>query len=119
MSEEIPQVIAIVSISPDGKLKLKKVVKEHLGMKEAKPLFLDMQDEIVLSTVRGKGEEIAVTRGDSIRLPSEALEKLGIDERSLVAFIQRSNGVAVKKFETVEKESEWAKIVDLETTVRI
>ena len=119
MSEEIPQVIAIVSISPDGKLKLKKVVKEHLGMKEAKPLFLDMQDEIVLSTVRGKGEEIAVTRGDSIRLPNEALEKLGIDERSLVAFVQRSNGVAVKKFETVEKESEWAKIVDLETTVRI
>lgn len=119
MRDEIPQVIAIVSISPDGKLKLKKVVKEQLGMKEAQPLFLQMQDEMTISTEKGNGEEVSVTRGNSIHLPNEALEKLGIDDRSLVAFVQRSNGVAVKKFEAVEKESEWAKIVDLETTYRI
>ena len=119
MSEEIPQVIAIVPISPDGELKLKKAVKEHLGMKETQPLFLDMQDEMVLSAKKDKGKKIPVTKGSSIHLPKEALEKLGINDRSLVAFIQRSNGAAVKKFETVEKESEWAKIVDLETTYKV
>jgi len=119
MSEEIPQVIAIISISADGKLKLKKAVREHLGMKESRPLFLHMQDEMIISTEKDKGEEVSVTRGNSIHLPNEALEKLGIDDRSLVALVQRSNGVAVKKFETVEKESEWAKIVDLETTYKI
>lgn len=119
MSEKIPQIIAIVSISPDGKLNLKKDVREHLGMEDAQPLFLDMQDEIILSAEEGTGEEISVIKGKRIRLPEEALRKLGIADRSLVGLVQRRKAVAIKKVEIVEKEGERVRIVDLETTYKI
>jgi len=119
MTEKIPQVIAIVSISPDGKLDLKKDVREHLGMKDAKTLFLDMQDEMILSAKEDTSEEIAVMKGNRIHLPEEALRKLRIAERSLVGFVQRRDAVAIKKFIIKEKEGERASIVDVETTYKI
>lgn len=119
MTKEIPQILTIVPISPDGKLNLKKEVREHLGMRNAQTLFLDMQDEILLSAQEGKGEEMAVTKRTRIRLPEEALRKLQTNGRSLVGLVQRRNAVAIKKVEIVEKEGERAKIVDLETTSKI
>ncbi|MFB0543793.1 MAG: hypothetical protein ACETVR_03330 [Candidatus Bathyarchaeia archaeon] len=119
MAEEIPQIIAIVSISPDGKVNLKKDVREHLGMKDAQTLFLDTQDEIILSAEEGTGEEIPLRKGNRILLPEGALRKLGITDRSLVGLVQRRKAVAVKKVEIEEKEGEKAKVVDLETTYKI
>lgn len=119
MSDEIPQVIAIVSISPDGMMNLKKSVRDHLGVKQGQTPFLDMKDEIILSAGEGSGEEINLVKGNRIRLPEKALGKLGITDKSLVGLVQRRNAAAIKRVEIVQKEAETARIVDLETTYRI
>lgn len=117
--KEIPQIIAIVSISQDGKLNLKKNAIEHLGVKKAKRLFLDTQNEILLSAAEGTGEEISVLGGNKLRLPEEVLNRLEIAGGSLVGFVQRENAVAVKKVEIVEEEGQRAGVFDLETAHRI
>jgi hypothetical protein len=119
MTEEIPQIIAIVSVSTDGKINLKKDVRQHLGMKDDQNLFLNMQNEMTLSAHEKNGEQIAVMKGNRIRLPEKALSKLDITERALVGLVQRKNAVAVKKFEVVEEEGERARVVDLETAHKI
>ena len=116
MTEEIPQVIAIVSVSTDGRMNLKKAVREHLGIKEPKRLFLDMSDEIILSTDEKKGEEIELIKGNRIRIPERALRRLGITTKSLVGLVERKNAAAIKRVEIVEREAERARIFDLETT---
>jgi hypothetical protein len=119
MTEEIPQIIAVVSVSPDGSMVLRKDVRDYLGMKESQKLSLDMQDEIVLSAEEGYGEEIPVIKRNRIRLPNMALDKLDIAEKSLVGIVQRRKAVAIKKFEVSEKKGQRARVVDRETTYRI
>ena len=87
MDEQVPQVIAIVSISSDGRINLKKEVRGHLGMKDGQTLFLDMQEEVTLSAQKKKGEETSVMKGNRIRLPEKVLSTLGITERSLVGLV--------------------------------
>ena len=120
-TDGIPQIVAIVSISADGRLNLKKAVRQHLGLGDGQTLFLDMQDEIILSTEEGKavGLPLEIEKRSRISLPEDVLKKLGIAERSPVALVQRRNAVAVKKLESVEEESERARLVDVETTYRI
>ena len=115
----IPQIIDIVSISQDGKLNLKKNVMAHLGVKKAERLFLDIQNEILLSATEGTGEEISVSAGNKLRLPEEVLDRLEMDGDSLVGLVQRENAVAVKKVEVVEEDGERATVLDLETTYKI
>jgi len=119
MDEQVSQVIAIVSISSDGRINLKKYVREHLGMKDGQTLFLDMQEEVTLSAQKKNGEEISVMKGNRIRLPEKALSKLDITGNSQVALVQRKNAVAVKKLEVTEEEGERARVVDLETAHKI
>ena len=116
---EVPQIIAIVPISQDGKLNLKKIVSEYLGVKKAERLFLDTRNEIRLSTIEATGEEIPVLPGNKLCLPEGVLDRLEIAGSSLVGFVQRENAVAVKKVEIVEEEGERAEAIDLETTYRI
>jgi len=115
----IPQIIAIASVSHDGKLNLKKTVLEHLGVRKAERLFLDTQNEILLSAAEGTGEEISVLAGNKLRLQEEVLNRLAIAGGSLVGYVQRENAVAVKKVEIVEEQGETATAFDLETTRRI
>jgi hypothetical protein len=100
-------------------IRLRKEVWEHLGMSNAQGLCLDVRDEVVLSAMEGRDGEMAVVDGDRVRLPGEALQRLGIESRSLVGLVQRSSAVAVKKIEVVQKEGDRARIVDLETACKI
>ena len=115
----IPQIIAVTPISRDGNFSLKKIVIEYLGIKQATKLFLDIHDEILLSTIEGKGEEIPVIKGNIVKLPGEALTKLDITGSSLVGLVQRENAVAVKRVVIVEEEGERAEALDIETTYKI
>ncbi|UCH51019.1 MAG: hypothetical protein JSV54_08460 [Chloroflexota bacterium] len=115
----IPQIIAIISVSRDGKLNLKKVVMEHLGIKKAERLFLNTQNEILLSATEGTGEETPVLAGNKLRLPEEVLNRLEVTGGSLVGFVQREKAVAVKKVEIAEEEGERAGLFDLETPHKI
>ena len=108
--------IAIVSVYPDGRMNLKKAAREHLGMRGHQRLFLDMSEEIVLSTDETKGEEIELIKGNRVRMPGEALRRLGITEKSLVGLVERKNAAAVKKVEIVERKADRSRIFDVETT---
>ena len=117
--KDVPQIIAIVSVSQDGRLSLKKNVAEHLGVGKAERLFLDTQNEIVLSAAEGTGEEVFVLGGNKLRLPEGVLNRLEVAGGSLVGYVQRENAVAVKKVEIAEEEGETAGAFDLETPHRI
>jgi len=117
--DEIPQVVAIISVTSEGTMNLKKAVRQHLDMGDAQTLFLDMRDEILLSAKPSTGEEIPLMKGNRIRLPDKVLERLGVAGGGLVGLVQRENAAAIKKVEIVEKEGEIARLHDLETPLKI
>jgi hypothetical protein len=117
--EGIPQIVAIVSISTEGKLNLKKAVRQHLGLQGGQSIFLDLKGEVLISTELTTGAEISVGKGNRIQLSADALGKLGIGGKCLVGLLQRPNAVAVKKVEVVEEEGEQARLVDVETMYEI
>jgi len=63
---EIPQIIAIVKASSDGRMSMKKDVRTHLKMGTAKKLYLDTEEEVRLTAKEGKGEEVSIERGNRI-----------------------------------------------------
>ncbi|MCW4028000.1 MAG: hypothetical protein NWE76_11030 [Candidatus Bathyarchaeota archaeon] len=119
LRKEIPQIVAIVSISQKGMINIKKKVRQHLTMDDAHALFLDMRDEILFSAKSSTGYEIPLLKGNRIRLPDRVLGKLGVDQGGLVGLVQRENAVAIKKVEIIEKEGEIARLYDIETATQI
>ncbi|UCH42825.1 MAG: hypothetical protein JSW16_08480 [Dehalococcoidales bacterium] len=119
LAARIPQIIAIVSISRDGKLNLKKAVMKHLGIQKVERLFLDKQNEILISAVEGNGEELPALAGNKLRLPEEILNKLDLSSNSMVGFIQREHAVAIKKVDIIEEEGERTGLFDIETPNKI
>ena len=117
-AEGIPQIVAVVQIAPDGRLSLKKAVREHLGLGDQHVLYLDMQAEILLSAA-SVGDELVVDEKNRIHLPKAALTRLGIAERSLVGLVQRDSALAIKRVEINEREGECARLYDRETTDKI
>jgi hypothetical protein len=113
-SENIPQVVAIVSISAEGKLTLKKAVRQHLALQPGQSLFLDMQKELLLST-DAVGSEVPVDERNRVGLPERARERLEVVGKTLVALVQRPRAVAVKRVEIVEQAGDWSRLVDVET----
>jgi bifunctional DNA-binding transcriptional regulator/antitoxin component of YhaV-PrlF toxin-antitoxin module len=114
-SGTVPQVVAITSISTEGKLTLKKAIRQYIGLQTGQLLFLDVGAEILLS-MAATGMEVPVDRRNRISLPERVLEKFGIAERTLVGLIQRPDAVAVKRVEIAKEAGEWARLVDVETT---
>ena len=117
--DEIPQLVAIVSVSSKGIMNLKKAVRQHLGIGDARTLFLEMRGEILLSAKSPVGQEIPLMKGNRIRLPEKVLERLGSANGGLLGLVQRENAVAIKKVEIVEKEGEIARLHDIETALKI
>ena len=112
-SENIPQVVAVVSISAEGKLTLKKAVRQHLTLQPGQSLFLDMQKELLLST-DAVGAEVPVDERNRVGLPERARERLEVVGKTLVALVQRPRAVTVKRVEIAEQAGEWARLVDVE-----
>ena len=111
----VPQVVAITSISAEGKLTLKKAVRQYLGLQAGQSIFLDMREEILLSTA-ATGAEVPVDKRNCVNLPGRALEKLGVAEKALVGLVQRPGAVAVKRLEIAKEAGGWARLIDIETT---
>ena len=44
--EGVSQIVAITRVSKDGKLGLKKAVREQLGLEKGQALYLDVRDEV-------------------------------------------------------------------------
>jgi bifunctional DNA-binding transcriptional regulator/antitoxin component of YhaV-PrlF toxin-antitoxin module len=111
---EIPQIIAIVSVPANGRISLKKAVRQHLGLQNGQPLFLHIGDEITLSS-DPQGATVALGKGNRITLPEDVLARLDISTGTRVGLVQRPNAVAVKRVDIVEQRSERACLLDVET----
>jgi hypothetical protein len=116
---EIPQIIAIVKASSDGRMNLKKDVRTHLKMGTAEKLYLDTEEEVRLTAKEGKGEEVSIERGNRITLLERAIEKLALTDGGSVGFVQRGDSVAIKRVRIEEVEGEWANSFDTETPIEI
>jgi bifunctional DNA-binding transcriptional regulator/antitoxin component of YhaV-PrlF toxin-antitoxin module len=111
---EIPQIVAIVSVPANGRISLKKAVRQHLGLQSGQPLFLHLGDEITLST-EPQGAAVAPEKGNRITLPKDVLARLGISKGTYVGLVQRPSAVAVKRVDLVEQPGERARLLDIET----
>ncbi|UCC75407.1 MAG: hypothetical protein JSW37_07715 [Anaerolineales bacterium] len=114
-SKGIPQVLAILSCTADGQVGLKKAVRTYLGVRPGQGLQLRMSGEVLLrANAVGRGR-LSLDEKSRLCLPARALDRLEIAGKSLVALIERANGVAVKRFEVLERAGEQAGLVDIET----
>ena len=110
--EKVPQVAAITRCSAAGKLALKANVRKPLGNG---PLYLQGNGEVVLTTQARAGSSPVAIEKNRLVLPTDVLATLGLEGSSQVAFVERENGVAIKRFELAVREGEEAKAYDIET----
>ena len=117
--EEIPQIVAIAPVSRDGKVNLKKVVRQHLDLDRGQALWLDTEDEVLLTTDASRGKDIPFVGSSRVQLPEGVLVRLGLGTGSLAGLVQRPSAVAVKAVEIVEAAADRARLVDVESAGRI
>ena len=116
---KVPQIVSISPVNSDGKLRLVKVVKDYLELQEGQPLFLDVKDEVRLSSKPISKTEISVNRSGALFLPVVVMQKLEISKPAIIGLVQRPDAVAVKVVEVEEVERESARLVDIETPTKI
>ena len=114
--EKVPQVAAIVRFSMGGGLPLKANVRKVLGNG---PLVLHVDAEVVLGTERGAAGEAATVEKGKLALPDPIVEALALGKGARVALVERENGVAIKRFELVQREGQEAAIYDIETPLTV
>ncbi|MBN2391175.1 MAG: hypothetical protein JXR84_10645 [Anaerolineae bacterium] len=109
----IPQVLAITTVTRDGKVSIRKVVKQHLG---SDSLYVDVQDEIHLVSKPSATTQTVTVHGSRIVLPSNVLRILGLPSGALLAFVSRPNSaVALKRMTVEERPSDFPHVADVET----
>ena len=116
--EDVPQVIAIVQPTRANKISLKKIVREFLQAGK-EPLYLEMEDEVLLSAKTSPTAIPVEGSGSRIILPETAIETLGLTPDTLLAILEREGAVALKRLEIVDQPGQEAQIVDVETAHRV
>jgi hypothetical protein len=110
----IPQVLAITTVARDGKVSVRKAVKQHLG---SDLLYVDVQDEIRLVGESSATTQTVTVRGTRIVLPSDVLRILELSPGELLAFASRPDStVALKRMTVEEKPGDFPHVADVETT---
>jgi hypothetical protein len=115
--DHVPQIVSIVPILKNGKVSLKKDVRNHLG--DTDSLYFDEQAEITLTTVETPSSALAEHTARHLHLPDSVLASLKLAKGDLLALIQRDGAVALKKLEVAERPADRARIVDCETPRKI
>ena len=118
LETNVPQIIGFTKISVNGTFKLKKKVADYLKLTDNQIPYLNYNGEILLSA-KPFGIKATVLSGNRIELPLKAIEKMNIEKRSNICFIERPNAVAIKKIELNVKESKFPKIKDIESSYLI
>jgi len=118
IANDIPQVVAIVKVTGSGETNIKKSVREHLGS-DSRPLYLNVGKEVLLTTKKTARARAVVIRGKRLPLPKDIMATLKLEKGSLVAMVQRENGVALKRVEIEKRKAQWARLVDHETPHRL
>jgi hypothetical protein len=116
--EDVPQVIAIVQPTRAFKIPLKKIVRGHLQA-DSKPLYLEVGNEVLLTTTPSPIAIPVQRSGSRIALPDTVVAELGLEQDTLVAFLERAHAVALKRLDIAEQAGDQAKAVDIETAYRV
>jgi hypothetical protein len=116
--KDIPQIVTIVSVPANGRISLKKAVRQHLGLESGQPLYLSTAHEITVST-EAQGDQIALEKGNRITLSEQVQARLGLSQGSQIGMVQRPNAVALKRVDIVECEGARARLLDIETPTTI
>ena len=119
MNQEVPQVISIVPIMSNGSISLKKQVKRHIGPDKDKYYYMKTENEVILTNKESESCLPAELRSYRLQLPEEILNTLGLKRDDLVAIIERKESVALKKMETEEREAWKARIIDVESSLKL
>jgi hypothetical protein len=118
-NDAIPQLVSIIPLKSEGKLLLKKAVRQHLGLTGKNTLYLDTKNEIILSAQKNKGEQVKINSKNLIRLTDKALSILKIKEKTQVGLVERANAIAIKTFQIIEEQGDHARFIDIEKTYKI
>ena len=105
-------------VSREGKVSLKKVVRNHLGATNG-ALYVDAQVEILLAVQRSATGTPVEIQGNRLCLPPEIVARLGLGKGSLLAMIQREKAVALKRMQIEQREGDRAWVVDIETALDV
>ncbi|MCE7746648.1 MAG: hypothetical protein GPJ52_16085, partial [Candidatus Heimdallarchaeota archaeon] len=111
----LPQILGFTTISLEGKFKLKKSVLNYFGFNNLQVLYLDTKNELLLTTNK-MGERLSVLPNNWLVLPGNARENLQLTGKTNICFIQRQNGVAIKRYKMTVKKSRRPRIVDIESS---
>ena len=104
----VPQILAIGHIRGTGALILTKRVRAHLGLRPGEPVSITSSSEVTIRT-HGAGTRVETGKRCDLELPPEVSRHLGIGAGSLVALVERPDGVALKAVSAVEELGERAR----------
>ena len=109
----VEQVLAVVRMAKGGRLSLKKLVREHLGLAAGGAVYVDEQKEIQLSA-SGQGDSLPTGKRGDLVLPPEVQARLGATVGDRLALIERDSAVAVKRVQVAEEAGDRAQLADRE-----
>jgi hypothetical protein len=112
--ENIPQIIDYKTLHRTGKVSIKKAM-DFLDLLKNESVTLLSDDEILISR-KSDGEKLPILPRYKVQIPEYLLQKLGISGKATICFIQRSNAVAIKRFDIKKVESDYPRIIDIETS---
>jgi len=112
--ETVPQIIDYKTLHRTGKLSVKKAMN-FLNVSKDTSVTLLVDDEILISK-KADGVQLPILPRYKVQIPEYVLQKLGIFGKATICFIQRSNAVAIKRFDIKKVESEYPRIIDIETS---
>ncbi|MFX1285077.1 MAG: hypothetical protein ACFFB5_15560 [Promethearchaeota archaeon] len=114
VKETIPQMIDYKTIHGTGKVSVKKAI-DFLDVSKKDSITLSTDGEIRIST-KFEGVELPILSRYKVELPKYVLQKLGISGKATICFIQRSDAVAIKRLDIKVIESDFPRIIDIETS---
>lgn len=117
VKETIPQIIDYKTLHRTGKVSVKKVM-DFLNVSKTDSITLSTDDEILISS-KSDGIRLPILPRYKVQIPKYVLQKLGISGKATICFIQRSNAVAIKRFDINKVESDYPRIIDIETSYAV
>ena len=113
-ADQIPQIVAFARATSAGRIRLKKPILERLGAADQIRITTDTAGEVLLTSDR-RGVAVVLERGHTLVPPGA----LGRADGSLFCFLERPNGLALKKMETHVEEGRRPEIIDRETATTV
>ena len=81
MTRSIPDIVAIVKASRDGKINVRREVRDALGVKDG-PLYLEVAEEVLLTPRKSAAARRVEMQRSRLCLPDDVVQKLKLETGS-------------------------------------